>query len=322
MSSKAPNPSSNTPSDGTSPSGARHDGTSPGARHNRTTFAPGLYMVATPIGNARDISLRALDLLRCADIIACEDTRVTAKLLTIHGIKTPTVSYHDHNAERQRPKLIERLKKGAIVAQVTDAGTPLISDPGLRLVQDTVTEGLPVTSLPGPSAVLNALVLAGLATDRFFFQGFLPQKKTARQKALEGIKAVPSTLVFLESAKRLGASLADMAGVLGDREGAVLREMTKKFEEVRRGQLNDLARHYKKEGPPKGEVVVVVGPGRDEAVEISADELDRLIDAALETMSVRDAAQYVTQETDLRKKDVYARTLERAKQNPTLERAK
>jgi len=276
------------------------------------SFAPGLYIVATPIGNARDITLRALDLLRSADLIAAEDTRVTAKLLAIHGIKTPCLAYHDHNAERQRPKLMERLKSGAIVAQVTDAGTPLVSDPGLRLVQAAVAEGVPVTTLPGPSAVLAGLVLAGLPSDRFFFQGFLPQKKGARKKALDEIKAVPATLVFLESAKRLAASLVDMADVLGVRDGAVLRELTKKFEEVRRGTLAELAAHYKEAGAPLGEVVVVVGPETGEVAVLDDEALGALIDTALASMSVRDAAAHVTAITGMKKKDVYARTLERA----------
>ena len=281
----------------------------PFALDKPTAFAPGLYVVATPIGNARDITLRALDLLRSADVIACEDTRVTAKLLAIHDIRATTMAYHDHNAERQRPKLIERMKNGAIVAQVTDAGTPLVSDPGLKLVQAALAENIAVTALPGPSSVLTALMLAALPSDRFFFQGFLPNKKSQRAKVLEEIKAVPATLVFLESAKRLAASLADMGRVLGDRPGAVMREMTKKFEEARRLPLSELAAHYEVAGPPKGEVVVVVGPPTGAERTLSDQDLDQLIVTALETMSVRDAAAEVAEKTAAKKKDVYARAL-------------
>lgn len=272
------------------------------------TLEAGLYIVATPIGNAADVSLRALDVMTNADVIACEDTRVTSKLLAIHGIRTPLLSYHDHNAERVRPKLIERLKQGESVALASDAGTPLISDPGYKLVRAALAEGIAVTALPGPSAVLAALVLSGLPTDRFFFAGFLPPGAGARRKALAALASVGATLILMESAKRLPASLRDMADVLGDRPAAVAREMTKKFEEVRRGSLPVLARHYEDAGPPKGEVTLVIGPPADPAP-VSAGDLDRKIIEALATHSLRDAAEIVAAVSGLPRRQVYARAL-------------
>ena len=204
-------------------------------RIRKSGLAPGLYVTATPIGNAADISLRALDVLRGADLVLCEDTRVTAKLFAIHGIGTRTAPYHDHNAAEMRPRVLARLAAGEAIALVSDAGTPLISDPGYKLVREAVEAGHPVTTLPGASSVMAALTLAGLPTDRFFFAGFLSAKQEARRKELAELAAIPSTLVFLESANRLAASLADMAVALGPREAAVARELTKKFEEVRRG---------------------------------------------------------------------------------------
>jgi 16S rRNA (cytidine1402-2'-O)-methyltransferase len=271
------------------------------------TLPAGLYIVATPIGNAADVSLRALDVLKRAHVIACEDTRVTAKLLAIHGIRTPLLSYHDHNAERVRPQLIQRLKQGESVALASDAGTPLISDPGYKLVHAAVANGIFVTGLPGPSAVLAALVLSGLPTDRFLFAGFLPAG-AARRKALQALAGVDATLVLMESAKRLAASLRDMASVLGDRPAAVGREMTKKFEEVRRDSLAALARHYEEKGPPKGEVTLVIGPPMAPAA-APADDLDRRLKAALAQHSVRDAAEIVAAASGLPRRQVYARAL-------------
>jgi 16S rRNA (cytidine1402-2'-O)-methyltransferase len=271
-------------------------------------FAAGLYIVATPIGNARDITLRALAVLAFAGAIACEDTRTTAKLLAIHSIQTKLIPYHEHNAARARPALIKRLKKGEIVALVSDAGTPLISDPGYKLVGEAVAAGIAVFPLPGASAVLAALAISTLPTDRFFFQGFLPGRKAARLKALAEIGSVPATLVIMESPKRLAASLADMADVLGDRQAAVGRELTKKFEEVRRGALAELAAHYKDEGAPRGEVTVVIAPGGGAAA-IGDDELDVLLGAALGGMSLRDAVAMVSNETGTPRKKAYARAL-------------
>jgi len=268
----------------------------------------GLIIVATPIGNAADITLRALDALRQADVIACEDTRVTSKLLAIHGIASPLVPYHEHNANRIGPKLIARLKNGETVALVSDAGTPLVSDPGYKLVRACLEEKIPVTPLPGASSILAALVVSGLPTDRFFFAGFPPPKSAARRSTLAGIAEIPATLVFLETAKRLTAALEDMAAVLGPRDAAVARELTKKFEETRRGTLDELAAHYREAGAPRGEVTIVVAPFA--GLDIDDTELDRLLLAALDGASVKDAAQIVTAATGLQKKRVYARALD------------
>lgn len=274
----------------------------------------GLFVVATPIGNSGDITLRALDALRGADVIACEDTRVTARLLAIHRIETPLVPYHDHNAARMRPVLIKRLKKGEMVALVSDAGTPLVSDPGYRLVRACIEDGLAVTALPGASAVLPAIVLSGLPTDRFLFAGFPPARAAARRRALESLAAVPATLVFLESPRRLASSLADMAETLGPREAAVTREMTKMFEEVRRGALPELAAHYAESGPPRGEVTVVVAPPGDRPPD--AGEVDRLLTQAMAGGTLRDAAARVAAATGLPKRRVYARALELERRRP------
>lgn len=285
-----------------------------GGPRTQTTRAAGgkagtLNIVATPIGNARDITLRALDMLGTAAVIACEDTRVTGKLLAMHGLKTPMVSYHEHNAPEARPKIIEKLKSGFSVALVSDAGTPLISDPGYKLVEACIEEGIPVTALPGPSSVLCALALAGLPTDTFMFAGFLPSKTTARRKALKDLAAIPASLVFLESAKRLAGSLADMTAELGPRPAAVLREMTKVHEEAVRSPLNELAAHYDDVGPPKGEVVVVVGPPLVSEKTVSDEELDALIKTALAEGSLKDAVQAVQAETGLARKRIYDRAV-------------
>ncbi|WP_372397803.1 16S rRNA (cytidine(1402)-2'-O)-methyltransferase [Azospirillum sp. HJ39] len=273
----------------------------------------GLHVVATPIGNAADITLRALDALKRADAIACEDTRVTAKLMGIHGIHTPFVSYHEHNAAKMRPILIERMKKGEAIALVTDAGTPLVSDPGYKLVRECVAEGVAVTTLPGASAPLVALVLSGLPTDRFLFAGFLPNKSSARRATAGELKGVPATLVFFESPQRLPDSLVDLADILGPREAAVARELTKFYEEVRRGTLPELAAHYAEAGPPRGEVVVVIGPPGAEATPGEAD-VDTLLREALTRLSVRDAAADVAARTGQHKRTVYARALEMSRE--------
>ncbi|WP_245986673.1 16S rRNA (cytidine(1402)-2'-O)-methyltransferase [Azospirillum thermophilum] len=268
--------------------------------------------MATPIGNAADITLRALDTLSRADAIACEDTRVTAKLMGIHGIHTPFVSYHEHNAARMRPVLIGRMRQGEAIALVTDAGTPLVSDPGYKLVRECVAAGVAVTTLPGPSAPLAALVLSGLPTDRFLFAGFLPNKASARRTAIGELKGVPATLVFFESPQRLPDSLADLAELLGPREAAVARELTKLYEEVRRGPLPELAAHYAAAGPPRGEVVLVIAPpGAEETA--GADDVDGLLREALGRLSVRDAAADVAARTGQPRREVYARALELAR---------
>ena len=277
------------------------------------TGPAGLFIVATPIGNLADITLRALTVLTEVDLVLCEDTRVTGALLKRHGIRARLFSYHEYNAKAVRPALMKRLKDGESMALVSDAGTPLISDPGYRLVEAARLAGVPVIALPGPSSAVNALVLSGLPADRFLFQGFLPSKKGARRKVLAELQAVPATLVFLESAKRLAASLADMAAVLGDRQGAVVREMTKVFEETRPGSLASLVEFYTGEGPPKGEVVVVVGPPAEPAGP-NEEEIASRLREALAGLSVKDAAQLVADETGRPRKQVYQMALSIKKQ--------
>jgi 16S rRNA (cytidine1402-2'-O)-methyltransferase len=285
------------------PNGSKRAGSKP---------RPGLYLVATPIGNLGDITLRALETLRSVDLIACEDTRVTGKLLTAYRIDVPMTPYHDHNAITARPKLLARLRDGACVALVSDAGTPLVSDPGFKLLGAALDAGIHVSVLPGASASIAALTLSGLPVDRFFFAGFLPPKEGQRRKALAELAAVPATIVFFETGPRLAESLAEMAATLGAREAAVGRELTKLHEEVRRGGIADLAAHYRGAGPPKGEIVVVVGPPA-EPRPLDERALDSLIGDALAHMSLRDAAEAVAGSTGLPKKHVYARALELAK---------
>ncbi len=272
--------------------------------------------MATPIGNLADISLRALDVLAKAGLIACEDTRTTRKLLTAHGIKAALASYHDHNAARVRPRLIEQLKSGKSVALVSDAGTPLISDPGYKLVTAAIAEDIAVTAIPGASAGLAALTVSGLPSDRFFFAGFLPVRAAARRRALAGLAPVEASLVVYESARRLPAALRDMAAALGPRQAAVARELTKLHEEVRRGALPELAEHYRAAGPPRGEVVVVVAPPEPGGhATLDAEDLDARLRAALARASLRDAVAQVTGDTGLPRKKVYARALMLAGEN-------
>jgi 16S rRNA (cytidine1402-2'-O)-methyltransferase len=254
------------------------------------------------------VTLRALDVLAQVDVIACEDTRVTGKLMALHGISTPLLAYSEHTARRLRPRLIKRLEDGETVALVSDAGTPLVSDPGYKLVGACIEAQVPVTPVPGPSAVLAAAIVSGLPTDRFLFAGFLPPRAAARRRALAGLAQVPATQVFLESPRRLAPSLADMAEVLGDRPAVVARELTKVFDEVRRGTLAELARHYREAGPPKGEVTVVVAAGGPPPA-IGAAEMEQLLRAALERLSLRDAVAEVAAATGRPRKEVYDRAL-------------
>lgn len=271
----------------------------------------GLYIVATPIGNLRDISERALDTLKNVDVIACEDTRVTAKLLNAFLIKKPMMTYHEHNAAAQRPKLIAIIQEGKAVALVSDAGTPLISDPGYKLVDDVASHGFYITTLPGPSAVIAALTLAGLPTDRFMFLGFSPHKSKARQDWFAREKNSRATLVFFENAKRLKSSLQDAHLILGDRRVTVCREISKKFEEVVRGNISMLIERYESSGPPKGEVVVVLEAGQL-AEETQAEiivNLDDMLEKVLTQLSVSSAATLVANVTGARKKDIYTKAL-------------
>jgi 16S rRNA (cytidine1402-2'-O)-methyltransferase len=272
------------------------------------SLAAGLYIVATPIGNARDITLRALDVLSGANVIAAEDTRVTRRLLDIHGIKAPEiVRYDEHVAERARPILLARVTAGESVALATDAGTPLVSDPGYRLAAAAIAEGLKVIPIPGASAPLAALALAGLPSDRFLFAGFAPNRSGQRRKWLAEIAETRATLILFENAKRLASSLNDMAVVLGDRQACVTRELTKLFEEARRGTLSELAAHYAESGPPKGEVTLVIGP--PEPVELDETALDDLLADLLNTLSVKDAATQAAERTGAPRKLAYQRAL-------------
>jgi 16S rRNA (cytidine1402-2'-O)-methyltransferase len=272
-------------------------------------LVPGLHIVATPIGNMRDITLRALDVLREADLIACEDTRVFAKLASHYGIAAPTVAYSDATQDAAEPKIVRALAAGKRVALVSDAGMPLISDPGYRLVRAALAGDHVVTSAPGASAVPMALALSGLPTDRFFFGGFLPAKESERRRAIASAAAVPATLVFFEAPHRLAASLVDLADLLGSRPAAIARELTKLFEEVRRGPLTELAQHYALHPDVRGEIVLVIGPpGETEAP--AAERLDEALRSAMAGASVKDAAAEVAARYGLRRRDVYARALE------------
>jgi 16S rRNA (cytidine1402-2'-O)-methyltransferase len=270
----------------------------------------GLYLVATPIGNLADISLRALDVLAGCDVIACEDSRVTHKLMERYGMATPLTPYHEHNAAVARPKLLARLAQGQAVALVSDAGTPLISDPGYKLVRAAAEAGHSVTALPGASALLAGLTLSGLPTDRFFFEGFLPPKQAARQKRIAALAGIPATLVLFESGPRLPAALADLAAGLGPRAATVCRELTKLHEEVRRGDLATLARDYAEGRETRGEIVVVVAPPQEQDGEV---DVDALLRGALMRVSLKDAVGEVALATGRPRRAVYQRALELSK---------
>ena len=278
-------------------------------------LAPGLYLVATPIGSARDVTLRGLDILARADLLAAEDTRRARKLLDIHGVRREgrtILPYHDHNGAAMRPRLLAALAEGRSVALVSDAGTPLVADPGYRLAVEAIAAGATVTAAPGASALLAALSVAGLPTDRFLFAGFLPPKDAARRRALAEVAPTPATLVFYESPHRLADSLAAMAEVLGaDRPAAVCRELTKRFEQTRRDTLSALAAAYASEPDPKGEIVVVVGPPL--AREVGPEDLDAALAQALEGASVKDASAEVAERLGLPRRQVYARALDLAR---------
>lgn len=269
--------------------------------------SPGLYLVATPIGNLRDMTLRALDVLAAADLVLAEDTRVTAKLLTAYGLKAKLERCDDHASNRAAEIAVERLKAGEVVALVSDAGTPLVSDPGYVVARAAVAEGLPVHPVPGPSSLLAALCVAGLSADRVLFAGFLPPKSAARRTALEELRPGRQTLVFFESGPRLRDSLADMAEVLGARPAAVARELTKLYEECVRGDLAELAVDPRLDAP-KGEIVVVVGPG--EADVASAADADAALAEALTRLPPGEAAAEVSKALNLPRKPLYKRALE------------
>jgi 16S rRNA (cytidine1402-2'-O)-methyltransferase len=276
-------------------------------REMSVRLAPGLHIVATPIGNLADISLRALAVLARADHICCEDTRHSQKLLTAFGIRGRLTAYHDHNAERERPKILDWLAKGASVALISDAGTPLIADPGYKLVRAALEAGHAVHAVPGPSAAIAALSVSGLPTDQFLFAGFLPPKENARRKRLEVLAAIPATLVLYETAPRLAAALADLGAAMPGREIVIAREITKRFEELIRGVLPISPA----DGDPKGEIVILIGPpGKNEPAE---DDIRAAVARALTKMSLRDAVDEVTRTLRVPRRVVYSLALEMQK---------
>lgn len=281
---------------------------------DNSDLAPGLYLIATPIGAARDITLRALDILATADVLAAEDTRSLRKLMDIHGVPLsgrPLVSYHDHNAAKARPRLLAALDAGKSVVYASEAGTPMVSDPGFDLARAATSAGHRLISAPGPSAAVTALTVSGLPAERFYFAGFLPNTAAKRKSALGDLARVPGTLIFYESPKRVAAMLRDAAEVLGgERPAALCRELTKKFEEVLRGTLADLAAQTA-ERTLKGEVVVLVGQG--DSGNIGEVDIDRALLEALEAHSVRDAADMVAAQLGLKRRPVYQRALELVK---------
>ena len=273
-----------------------------------------LVLVATPIGNLGDITVRAIKTLREADGIVCEDSRVTRKLLGKYGIGGRLSVYHEHNAKTARPRLLKRLKAGETLALVSDAGTPLVSDPGYKLVRATIEADIALTFLPGPSAPIAALVLSGLPPDRFFFGGFLPAKAVAKRREIERLAPLPATLVFFESTKRLASTLRALACQLGAREAAVVREATKLHEEVRRGSLANLAESYEAAGAPKGEVVLVIGPPLEAEAGVPDAECLGLLRQALGSKSLRDATDEVVAKTGRKRREVYALAIELSKE--------
>jgi len=274
--------------------------------------AGGLYLVATPIGNLGDITLRALETLAGVDLIACEDTRITRRLTERYGITGQLKPYHEHNAASARPKILEKLAQGGSIALVSDAGTPLISDPGFKLVREVCAAGFSVVALPGPSSVLTALSVAALPTDRFFFEGFLPPKQTARRARLTELSQLDATLVLFESGNRVQETLADLAGIMGAREAAICREMTKMHEEVTRASLTELAQSAATL-ETRGEFVLVIGPRPDGSHVMTIDEVDDLLRDRLLRDSVKDAVAHAVEVSGRPRREIYARALELAK---------
>jgi 16S rRNA (cytidine1402-2'-O)-methyltransferase len=267
----------------------------------------GLYLVSTPIGNLRDISLRAIDTLRAADLIACEDTRVSGKLLKAYDISSKLLSYNDHSDDVRRNEILTAVEGGSVVALISDAGTPMVSDPGFKLVREAQERGLYISSVPGASAPLTALQLSGLPSDCFSFLGFLPSKAVARNNVLEEWAGVNTTLVAFETAPRLLKALADIADVMGGREVAVTRELTKMYEEVRKASAAELIAHYEEQGLPKGEIVLVISPPKEAAY--SEQDLEALLKAALKEMRTKDAAADVAKRTGVSKSVLYEMAL-------------
>jgi 16S rRNA (cytidine1402-2'-O)-methyltransferase len=278
------------------------------ARFEAETIAPGLYVVATPIGNLGDITIRALATLAAADTVLCEDTRTSGKLMERFAIKAKLLPYHEHNAQKVRPAILERLKQGATIALISDAGMPLVSDPGYRLVKEAAEQGIPVTVCPGPSAVLTGLALSGLPTDRFTFAGFMPQKQGERRKLFAEFEKIRSTLVVFESPHRIIDTLRDLETALPNRAIAVTRELTKLHEEVLRGTASEIAETLSARPSVKGEITLIIGPpGEEEAV--SDDVLDHAIAQAVDTMPASKAASEIAKRFNLNRSDIYQRIL-------------
>ena len=276
--------------------------------NSKNNLEPGLYLVATPIGNMYDLSERACSILKKVDIIACEDTRVTKKLLNRHKITSQIKTYHEHNAKNVRPKLVKQIEGGKSVGLVSDAGTPVISDPGYKLVKECIERNLNVSAIPGPSAAISGLIISGLPTDRFFFVGFLKPKSKQKRLELLELSNIAATLVFFESNRRLLTTLQIMLDVLGDRPAAIAREMTKRHEEIRRDKLSSLIQYYQKQGAPKGEIVIIVG-GHIDKRPVSDDKLDKMILEYLQNFSLRDTAANVALKTSVSKRRIYTRAL-------------
>lgn len=274
----------------------------------KNAVVPGLYLVATPIGNLGDITLRALDVLAACDRVICEDTRVSGKLLEHFGIKKPLLPYNDHNADKQRGGIMQMLRDGERIAFISDAGTPLVSDPGYKLVRECIAEGIAVTALPGANAPLTALQLSGLPSDAFSFIGFLPPKSAGRKKHLAEWKNAPGTLIAFETAPRLHDALKDIQEALGDREVAVARELTKLHEEILRGLVSELIENFKE---PKGEIVLVIGRGQAEAM--SDADVEKELKKALETMSTKEAAAVVAEISGRPRKEIYSLAIDLGK---------
>jgi 16S rRNA (cytidine1402-2'-O)-methyltransferase len=274
---------------------------------------PGLHLVATPIGNLGDITLRALETLAGADLIACEDTRITRRLTERYLITAELTPYHEHNAAQARPRILQRLAEGAAVALVSDAGTPLISDPGFKLVREACAAGHQVIAVPGASSVLTALSVAALPTDRFFFEGFLPAKEQARRTRLAELARIDATLVLFESGSRVQDTLADLAQIMGGRDAAICRELTKLHEEVRRAPISELAA-ARDALETRGEFVLVIGPPPADAQTMGQDQLDELLRAQLQRDSVKDAVAHAVELSGRPRREVYARALELAKE--------
>lgn len=270
-------------------------------------LSPGLYVTATPIGNLGDITYRAVEVLKSVDVILCEDTRVSAKLLDHYDISAKCMAYHDHNAPRMRPQILAMLENGAAVALISDAGTPLISDPGFKLVREIAHHDIKVISIPGPSSPIAAMSVAGLPSDRFTFIGFLPSKKFARREVLSELSTLNSTLVFLETGPRLLKMLADAQDVLGPRDAVVAREMTKLYEEIKRDTLEGLMEYFDTSQRIRGEIVVIIAPPQPKTYD--DDEIDVLISTSLKTLSLKETAAQIAQQTGMPKRKIYDRAL-------------